>query len=400
MIVLKPSYYTKFECIGAECEDSCCKGWGISVDKASYKKYSKLKPSKFKLRLEDGIKRVKGNTASSVWATIKLKEDKSCPFLNECNLCDIYKELGESYMPKICRSYPRVAYKVEDRREFSLTTSCIEASRLVLSNKDGIDFILEDVEVKEDEVVWSGITGEGAFLNSSTKYFTEIREFSIDVIQERRLSIEDRLVVLGLFFKRVDTAEDVNLLIDTTRIGIREGLYDGASTNLAINELFQFKLLTGVYDILVNSDLMKSSYYTYLNNELKSGIGKVEEGKVVLDIDKYTKAKQEYKLRVVDYSYMLENYIVNYMLSKLFPLNESTMYKAYINLIVNVGVLKLHLIGLIKSRGDLLCEEDIIKAVSGYSHVVNHNNLINQVVSKYIEMNDLSELKYVLSFII
>ena len=42
MKVLKPDYYEKFQCIANDCNDSCCIGWSISIDKKSYNKYKKI----------------------------------------------------------------------------------------------------------------------------------------------------------------------------------------------------------------------------------------------------------------------------------------------------------------------------------------------------------------------
>jgi len=36
-------YYDKFECIRSDCEDSCCSGWQVAIDKNTYRKYKKLK---------------------------------------------------------------------------------------------------------------------------------------------------------------------------------------------------------------------------------------------------------------------------------------------------------------------------------------------------------------------
>ncbi|WXR62260.1 hypothetical protein WG909_03245 [Peptostreptococcaceae bacterium AGR-M142] len=37
MDVLVPTYFKDFRCIGASCEDTCCKGWDVFVDKNAYK---------------------------------------------------------------------------------------------------------------------------------------------------------------------------------------------------------------------------------------------------------------------------------------------------------------------------------------------------------------------------
>ena len=40
--ILIPAYYNKFSCIGSACEDTCCAGWKVSVDKVSFNKYRKI----------------------------------------------------------------------------------------------------------------------------------------------------------------------------------------------------------------------------------------------------------------------------------------------------------------------------------------------------------------------
>ena len=35
---LYPEYYDEFKCIGGSCEDSCCVGWDIDIDKITFRK--------------------------------------------------------------------------------------------------------------------------------------------------------------------------------------------------------------------------------------------------------------------------------------------------------------------------------------------------------------------------
>ena len=40
--ILVPDYISSFACIGSECEDTCCAGWQVPVDKVTYQKYRKV----------------------------------------------------------------------------------------------------------------------------------------------------------------------------------------------------------------------------------------------------------------------------------------------------------------------------------------------------------------------
>ena len=36
------TYFEKFSCIGPACEDTCCAGWKLSVDKRTFQMYRKV----------------------------------------------------------------------------------------------------------------------------------------------------------------------------------------------------------------------------------------------------------------------------------------------------------------------------------------------------------------------
>ena len=39
MKIVTPAYYKDFKCIAGACTDTCCAGWDVDVDEASYKHY-------------------------------------------------------------------------------------------------------------------------------------------------------------------------------------------------------------------------------------------------------------------------------------------------------------------------------------------------------------------------
>ena len=41
MKIVTPAYYKDFKCIAGACTDTCCAGWDVDVDEASYKHYKK-----------------------------------------------------------------------------------------------------------------------------------------------------------------------------------------------------------------------------------------------------------------------------------------------------------------------------------------------------------------------
>ena len=99
MIKRVPHYYDEFTCIASGCKDNCCiGGWEIDIDDETANYYLNL-PGEFGDRLRKAI----GRTDEYCF---KLKDGK-CPFLDNHNLCEIYKELGEDKMGVVCTQFPR-----------------------------------------------------------------------------------------------------------------------------------------------------------------------------------------------------------------------------------------------------------------------------------------------------
>ena len=125
-----PNYYKEFSCIAGECEDTCCAGWQIVIDEDSLERYGNEK-SEFGKRLRNSID----------WEEeCFYQNNRRCAFLNDENLCDLYKELGPDSLCDTCRLYPRHTEEYEGLRELSLSLSCPEAARIILSCKEPVRF--------------------------------------------------------------------------------------------------------------------------------------------------------------------------------------------------------------------------------------------------------------------
>lgn len=119
-----PDYYDRFRCIASRCTDNCCIGWEIGIDPAALADYQS-QPGAFGDRLRAAIR--PGDPPF-----FALTKSGRCPFLNEENLCDIYRQLGESHLCAICDQHPRFHNWFGAEKESGLGLSCEEAARLIL----------------------------------------------------------------------------------------------------------------------------------------------------------------------------------------------------------------------------------------------------------------------------
>ena len=97
-----PTYLKEFKCIGGACEDSCCIGWNIDIDKITFRQYYKVKDEKMKKMFQKNVHNNEYKTSDDVdYGQVKLKKDKRCPFLDEKNYCIIQSNLGEEYLSSL-----------------------------------------------------------------------------------------------------------------------------------------------------------------------------------------------------------------------------------------------------------------------------------------------------------
>ncbi|MGL4773593.1 MAG: flagellin lysine-N-methylase [Clostridium sp.] len=189
MKIRKPSYFNSFKCIASECEDTCCAGWGIVIDEETLKKYEKVEGD-FRERLNEEI------ISDDEDKIFKLKGDR-CSFLNDKNLCDIYKELGEEGLCYTCREYPRYREEFLHIKEIGISLSCPEAARIILRDEEEGVFIEIDNDEKWEE--------DDEIEEEMLSHFLESREIIYDILKDRSLEISERC---ALCLKFVEELQD------------------------------------------------------------------------------------------------------------------------------------------------------------------------------------------------
>ena len=123
MLIEYPEYYNRFRCIAGECPDTCCAGWEVDIDEDSYY-YYQVVPGAFGERLR-GAMAEEGEDKF-----FPLTDRNRCPFLNDANLCDIYSELGEESLCRVCTEYPRYYMEIGSYEQIDMSLSCTALGRL------------------------------------------------------------------------------------------------------------------------------------------------------------------------------------------------------------------------------------------------------------------------------
>ena len=237
------NYYPAFKCIAGECKHTCCAGWEMTIDKESLEKY-KADKSKFSLALKQGVDFKKS----------KFKTDKKgkCAFLNQNALCDIIINLGEENLCQVCRDHPRFNNFFEDRTETGLGFCCEQATKMILSFSGKIEPVL--IEKKQNDCLPSFIE----------QLVIDFRKKVLDVIQDRRLDINQRITAI-LFDNnaQITQCEFKKMLKTFSRF---ERLDKSWQTRLKNLKRKTFNFNTGSNLSLYCEQFLTNSFFRHLSN--------------------------------------------------------------------------------------------------------------------------------------
>ncbi|MEW9702576.1 flagellin lysine-N-methylase [Paenibacillus sp. SI8] len=402
-MALVPKYMHDFACIGADCEDSCCIGWQVNIDEATYKKYNRIREPELKPLIEKNIARVKSNRSEINYAKIRINQTtRSCPFLSEGKLCKLQQKLGEDYLSDTCTSYPRVTSIVNGVLERSATLSCPEVARLALLNPAKMEFdeIVESAQLRS--IISKSIdTRSKKFRHTYVQYFWELRIFTIKVLQLRTYALWERLVLLGLFFQKVEEYinsgqyDEIPELIETYTNIINDGSLREQLNDIPVNYSIQIKLMIEIIEERLNSGGINTPRYLECLQEMIQGLKYDENATVEECTEYYKKSFDMYFVPFMkEHEYILENYLVNYVYMNFFPIgNYDSVFEEYVMLAVHYAMIKLHLIG-ISGLHQGLNTEHVIKLIQSFTKVLSHDQQFLQNLIRLLKKDGYTSLPY------
>lgn len=374
-----PKYMLTFKCIGSACADTCCAGWDINIDEDTYKKYTNC-TGKLKELVQGKFRENKNSEDYLNKGFMILKEHNKCPFLNDNLLCDIHGGIGEENLCITCKRFPRVYNIIDDVYEKSGLPSCEEICNIAFLNKEKMEFIETEEEIDESAIEIRRIIDTEAFegTDSLLQYFWDIRINSINIIQNRSFSIEERLGILKSFYTKIEeyyNEKDFEGIEDL--LGeYGEGNIDFDSLKiLDLNESNEF------YLSLLDKELIKNIRSIRLKEcveEYKKGILKVN------DIVKYINDEKSILKLIEKYSYILENYLVNQIFKDLIPLNRGESLNLSINILINsYRIIKAYIIGIALNNKEIN-EDLIIRVIQSLSKDIEHNKVFKNLLESEI----------------
>ena len=361
-----PDYYKEFQCTADGCEDTCCAGWQIMIDKRSLGKYRRVH-GEFGRRLRRSVDWKEGCFHQS-------KENR-CAFLNQENLCDLYTELGKKNLCKTCKNYPRHIEEFENVREITLSVSCPEVAKILMNRNTPVKFLAYEKEGEEEYEDFD------PFLYS---ILADGREVMLRIMQNREIGLDERMIlVLGLardMQRRVNRGElfSCEELFERYESDEAKAFAERKGNDITIGKKYRFS--RKMFRALFRLERLRSDWKPYLIETEALLFSKGE--------DEYEKMHREFEGWLQSSSFSWEIKAEQIMVYFVFTYFCGAVYDGHISAKAEVSAISVFLIyEMLLARwiknGKVLDHEDAAWIVYRYSREVEHSDENLKRVEKY-----------------
>jgi len=383
---LRPQYSKAFRCIGSDCEDTCCHGFAVTIDRATYQRYERN--PKFQPLLDTHFIPITAHPTEEAYARIKLTPASACPFLTVERLCGIQQEHGSDYLSEMCTSYPRVSRRVDGLMEKALYLSCPEAARLVLLNPN---LLTSDRDVVADRSRYFQFLHMGARIEGTNgsphQFLWEIRGFTLLLLRDRSYPLWQRLFILGMFCNRLNEmiarreGAFVPQLLRNYAQMIEEGKLRGMMDGIPVPGEAQLVLVMEIVRrnlaIQVN-DPSHVRFHECVQDFLK-GIQYEDSSTVESRVPFLAEARRiYYEPFMRAQPFIVENYLVNHVFKTRFPFGvnaqgePNTPQREFLVMAVLYAAVNGLLTGMAGFYREKFVTAHVVKLVQSFSKAVEH----------------------------
>lgn len=401
MKVLKPFYYDDFCCIADQCIDSCCKEWTIELDKTTYNKYKKVNGT-FGKKIQTNIKRSRKKNHDLFYGQICTDKHNNCPFLRNDNLCEIYSNLGESYLSNTCKYYPREIWKFGDIYEKNLYLSCPEVTKYFIQQRDGFYFNMFEENLSELDMTLASLQQ----YNSNSQLYNflwEARNVCVEMIQSREIELWKRMVFLKI------AANKIQDRINNHHYTDYENLFDKLKVEITNKKTIQsLDHIPQIIDMKIK--FVRSVLQLRINNSIniKKFDNLIDEYNEMFDDEKnYTemceiilKKEKLFNTYIKPYEYIFENFIV-YCLYRYIPqvMDTKDMIDVLNKITISYAIVRMFCLARWNKNHQQLEETDFIEILHLFGRIIEHYPLIFQLFSKTMKESNQDSLAYFTIFI-
>jgi lysine-N-methylase len=391
--LLQARHYEAFRCIGADCEDTCCDGWGVTVDRHTFDKYQSCSDAELRRPLLELVTINTNASSDDDYATFKLTETH-CPFLTQ-GLCSIQSRLGEDYLSNTCAIYPRMMTVVGDVLERTLDLSCPEAARIVLLEPGPLRFEERNGNAESFRTGNLSVpdTPNARYATTPYPYVREVRGLAVTLLQERMYPLSQRLIILAYLCDKLNEMaeagndKDVPKIIHGYLDATQRGLFDDVLNTLKGQPEVQFETTVELITNRITSDFTVRRFLECYQ-EFVSGLRWTQESTMTDLVSRYQEAYSAYYAPLMrQHEYLMERYFVNYFYRSTFPFDRletnrrsglhhinNSICVQYMLMITYYSIIKTVSIGMAAFHKSAFGVEHMIKLIQSSTKVFHHSS--------------------------
>lgn len=367
-----PDFSTRFHCIAEACEDTCCNGWTIPIDRRTvraYQAHPTLAPFSKLLILNTD------NPSSGDYARMPLTHSGNCAFLNPDKLCGIHQHFGPDLLSVACNSYPRETSHQFGAPETALNFSCPEAARNVLLDPSLLSH-------------WRDLP-LGARLATRSDPARGLRDFLLRLLVERSHPLWHRIALMGELCQQIPSlawlqnhpSDVANLLLRTTaRIA-------QPAPRSYTNRTRDLHFVTSVLAARVASPPIAARF----RECLAEFMGALFPGGNAHATPFPSIAASPF---LNDHPHLLENYLANHIVKYSYPFGHNGQQapeEAHLHLAGFHCLVNTMLTGTAAHHGKALDTTHVIKLIQSFSRAIEHQSITRDEIVRLARQHHIGQ---------
>lgn len=372
MNYLTVDLFKDFNCIADACPNTCCSGWGIIIDEDTHHKMVEHEE-------QLGIAAKDWLLETDKGFIVKLNQ-KRCPMLDDCNLCNVVKKLGPEFLSGTCQQYPRILHQYGNTIEGHLTTSC----------PDVVDKLIEKETVEFDFIEDNTSAPQYAYTNLYL-FESAVRSDIVSIIQVLpTLSLRTRLFISYKILDKAiqlyqDNQLDHNLLTQATDPYLQEDTLISLNTQLqnAVDESNRYRFLQKLQSLISNISEHNgfSDYITQTNQFLSQN-----------NLEQYLLFLEKFRAHMQPYNGFYTNYWVYHTFSDILEIPDYSHAKEkLIYVAAKFCLIQTVALGVF-ANNHKLTRDEYIYIVSCISRTFEHNAKFRKLLTDELITSNMISL--------
>lgn len=397
--VIQPTYFSRFSCLGPECQYHCCQEWSIFLTKSEYTKIkSQIHSKEMKEAFCAAFVRRRGKEGDdNKYASVRYDDAQICPLQNKERFCSLQLQCGHQSLPITCQVFPRTDAFFMDTAERNLSLGCEGVVKLLLDERDGICLETDQISPNRRVQVSLCLTKQDAENRPIYRYIWDIKTLCASVLQDRAHSLDDRMLLLGIMLGRIHQMEQENRAEQIPAFVNEIFHSEDDYLNLKDWETIKIDPSIPIANALIFFNQLKTRSNNFhlihmvegLLNRFQIVTEKEESGGVdkntiyfTMNLGKNQEIKEKWKKWLAQYDYFVENIMVAWFFQEQIPFSKKdcSIWEHYIYFCSLYNLLKIILMGTVAEPDWKM--DQVIHNVTVCARTVTHSSATPQNLMK------------------